>query len=788
MFMPPTVDATSLRKPFYHYWFSMRQTIAMLVAIHFTSLTAIAQSPADIAFFESKIRPLLIERCHECHSTNTKKQRGGLMLDSAAAIRTGGDNGPAAKTLLDAVHGRNNRKQMPPKTKLSANEVALLEEWVRRGLPFPGETKSVIAKGGIDWDKSRAFWSFQPLRPIAPPKVRDDAWPIRGIDRFVLADLEKRGLTPNAAAERRVLIRRVTFDLIGLPPTPEEIDAFVQDDRPDAYAQLVDRLLASPHHGEKWARFWLDLARYCDIAESWAEGKGQAWLYRDWVVQALNDDMPYDRFVRMQLAADLMPDAEPRHRAALGFIGLSPTYWKELQLDKDVIKGVVAEEWEERIHTFGSTFLGLALGCARCHDHKFDPVSVEDYYALAGVFASVKQTDVALLEEKSAQRVREAIAQVQTLEAKIKKLRADKAKQADNAKVIAGAEAEIAAIKQTTPGYGGTLARGVTEASLHVLADGPNRTKLDYRPGVPQNVPVQIRGNPSSEGPTVPRRFLTLFSKASPKPFTQGSGRRELADAIVYDAGPLAARVIVNRIWKEHLGTGLVSTPSDFGSQGARPTHPELLDDLAERFVRNGWSLRWLHREIVSSATYRQSGRFDAKKHAIDPDNRWHWRANRRRLDVEAWRDAMLAVNGSLDRTRGGPALDLGDAKNSRRTIYGVVKRRELHDLLRLFDFPDPTTHSAGRVPTTTALQQLYTLNSPLMRQQAQALVKRLKTDIPMGDDDRIRRAYGMLFGRTPTENQLRLAREFLGSPASDEMWHQYAHVLLGSNEFLFVD
>ncbi len=766
----------------------MRRTIVTFATLHFASLVAAAQSPADVAFFESKIRPLLVQRCYECHSTAEKKQRGGLRLDSAAAIRAGGDNGPLAKSLLDAVHGRNGRKQMPPKTRLSANEMALLAEWNRRGLPFPGDAKVVVAKSGIDWEKGRAFWSFQPLKAITPPMVRDTAWPTQRIDRFVLAELEKRGLAPNAPADRRVLIRRVTFDLIGLPPTPEEIDAFVKDERHDAYAHLVDRLLKSPHHGEKWARFWLDLARYCDVAEAWAEGKGQAWLYRDWVVQALNDDMPYDRFVRMQLAADLLPDAEPRHRAALGFIGLSPNYWKELQLDKDVIKGVVAEEWEERIHTVGSTFLGLALGCARCHDHKFDPVTVEDYYALAGVFASVKQGDVALLDEKSSQAVRMAMSQVQALEAKIKKLRAEKSKQAENKTIIAELDAEIAAIKSATPGYGNALARGIIEASLHVLADGPNRTKLDYRPGVPQDVPVQVRGNPASVGPIVPRRFLTLFSTAASRPFKQGSGRRELADAIVGDAGPLAARVIVNRIWKEHFGTGLVSTPSDFGSQGAWPTHPELLDDLAERFVRNGWSLRWLHREIVLSATYRQSSKFDAKKHASDPDNRWHWRANRRRLDVEEWRDAMLAVNGTLDRKIGGPALDLGDAKNNRRTIYGVVKRRELNELLRLFDFPDPTTHSAARVPTTTTLQQLYTLNSPLMRRQAQALVQRLKTDIPMSDEARIRRAYALLFGRAPTEMQVRFGREFLGSSGTDETWIQYAHVLLGSNEFLFVD
>ena len=748
------------------------------------SATGALRAQSDVDFFESKVRPILVERCQQCHSAKSKRANGKLHLDSREGILKGGESGPAVvpgevekSRLIAAIRYGQADLQMPPKGKLPASEIAVLEDWVRRGAVYPGPAGAIAKDAGIDWVKGRQFWSFQPVREIAPPVVREKNWPRQRIDAFVLAEQEKRGLKPSQTADRRVLIRRATFDLIGLPPTPEEVDAFLADTRLDAYERLIDRLLASPQYGERWARFWLDLARYCDIAEPWAENKGQPWLYRDWVVRAFNDDMPFDQFVHKQLAADLLPGAEPQDRAALGFLGLSPSYWKELQLDKDVIKGVVAEEWEERIHTLGTTFLGLTLACARCHDHKFDPISTQDYYALAGVFASIRHTDVSILPDAEAGQVKKAMEKVQSLQAQLKK---DKSKSAELA-------AKIEAIKRETPHYETSLACGVVEASLNVLPDGPNRTKLEYKPGVAQDVPMQIRGNPTNLGPIVPRRFLAVLSSEAPKPFAHGSGRLELARAITSEGASLAGRVIVNRIWKQHFGAGLVETPSDFGAQGARPSHPELLDDLTARFIKNGWSLKWLHRELMLSATYRQSGAHDERMAGIDPDNRWLWRMSRRRLDIESWRDAMLAVSGSLDLQRGGKALDLADANNRRRTLYGIVKRRELNDMLRLFDFPDPTTHNAARLPTSTPLQQLFTLNSPFLRQQSSALVERLKQDAS-DDDARIRRAYLLLYGRPASDRQVRIGLDFLGDSPNGETWTQYAHALLASNEFLFVD
>jgi hypothetical protein len=774
----------------------MQRWAIVLAAMSWANLAA-AQTPSatDLAFFESKVRPLLAERCHTCHSTKAKKQKGHLLLDNRDAILKGGESGPAIvpgeperSLLIQAVRYAKEDLQMPPQGKLPAGAIAVLEEWIRRGAPYPGSAAVNTAKEGIDWSKGRAFWSFQPPQRITPPEVREKSWPQQRCDPFILAELEKRGLSPSKAANRRVLIRRVTFDLIGLPPTPEEVEAFLNDARPDAYARVVERLLASPHYGERWARLWLDLARYCDIAEPWADTKGAAWLYRDWVVQAIQDDLPYDQFVQKQLAADLMPGALPRDRAALGFLGLSPTYWKELLLDKEVIKGVVAEEWEERIHTLSSTFLGLTVACARCHDHKYDPISTHDYYALAGVFASSRPTDISLLADVDAARVKQAQDKIRPLEEQIKKLQSGKIKNPDAGKAIAELTAKVAELKKAIPGSELPLACGVVEASLYVHADGPHKTKLEYKPGVAQDIALQIRGNPSNPGPIVPRRFLTVLSADPPKAFTHGSGRLDLARAIVTEGSPLSARVIVNRIWKQHFGSGIVETPSDFGVQGARPTHPQLLDDLTARFIQNGWSLKWLHREIMLSAVYQQTSLHDERKHTVDPDNRWLWRMNRRRLDVESWRDAMLAVSGSLKRELGGRPVDLADANNYRRTIYGTVKRRELHSMLRLFDFPDPVTHNPNRLPTTTPLQQLFTLNSPLLQQQAAALVKRLKSESPASEEDRIRRAYQLLYGRAATETHIRLARDFLGKSPSDAIWIQYAHVLLGSNEFVFVD
>ncbi|MBX3401342.1 MAG: PSD1 domain-containing protein [Gemmataceae bacterium] len=771
----------------------MRHSIPFVVLLLLSVVPSVAAEPdaAAVAYFEKQVRPLLIEHCHGCHSTKSKKSRGGLALDSREAILAGGETGPAVvpgkpeqSLLIAAVHATKAELQMPPKGKLGAKQIEVLEKWVRDGAVYPEGAKAAASLDPSSAE-ARQFWSFQPLRPITPPAVRDSKWPQRPIDSFVLAAMEQRKLAPSAQADRRVLIRRATFDLTGLPPTPVEVDAFIQDKRPDAYARLVEWLLASPQYGERWARYWLDLARYCDVPESWMKPRGQSWPYRDWVVKALNEDLPYDQFVIRQLAADLVPGLDPKERAALGFLGGSPDYWKELQLDVDVIRSIVADEWEEKIDAVSSTFLGLTVACARCHDHKFDPISTKDYYALAGVIAGTRMVDLPLLPDAEAAAVRRAVDDIQVLQEQMKALKAMKPPPADLKAKLDELTARIQKL-EATPGYKDVPVRGVVDGHVSVVSRGPNKTRLEYEEGVGHDIAMHARGNANRPGPVVPRRFLAVLSNEKARPFSKGSGRLELAQAIVTDGAPLAARVIVNRVWKHHFGRALVDTPSDFGRQGERPSHPELLDDLAARFVSNGWSLKWLHREIMLSAAYQQASAPDAAKQAIDPDNRWLWRMNRRRLDVESWRDAMLAVNGTLRKELGGPAQDLTDANNRRRTLYGQVRRRDLTDLLRLHDFPDPLTHSANRIPTTTPLQQLFALNGPLLRQEATALAKRLDTDVPAGGADRVKRAYSLLFNRTPTERELALALKYVdGKP---DAWSKYAHVLLGSNEFLFVD
>ena len=704
---------------------------------------AAAAPPAPGAndYFEKSVRPVLATHCFECHGP--KKQRGGLRLDSRAALLTGGDTGPALvpgnpdkSLLVKAVHYKGELK-MPPKGQLAPKQIAALAAWIRQGAPWPESTAAVRPApkdlGFRITPKDRAFWAFRPVADPPAPAVKDTAWPRTAVDRFVLARLEAAGLRPVEPADRRTLIRRVTFDLTGLPPTPEEVAAFVNDPAPDAFAKVVDRLLASPHYGERWARHWLDVARYGeDQAHTFQARKyPQGFRYRDWLIRAFNDDLPYDRFVTEQIAADLLDGPGRLERLpAVGFFALGPVYYGDPKR---------LDQIDDRIDTLSRGFLGLTVACARCHDHKFDPISTKDYYALAGVFAS---TDYA--------------------------------------------EVPLAPVKEVLPPPPAKATKGKKKAAppkgpfIHALKEMAR----------PTNLRVHIRGSASALGEEAPRRFMPILMRDDPPPFTRGSGRLELARAIASKDNPLTARVLVNRVWQHHFGKGLVGTVSNFGALGERPTHPELLDHLAARFMANGWSLKGLHREILLSSTYRLSSRPDAHNDAADPANKLLWRANRRRLEVEAWRDAILAASGKLDPAVGGPSGDLAAADNRRRTLYGMVSRHELNSLLRLFDFPDPNITAGERTVTTVPLQQLFVLNSEFMVQNAKALAAQLKA-AALDDAGRIRHAFVRLYGRPVSERELRLGLAFLSggdSRAPLTRWEQYAQVLLSTNEFLYVD
>ncbi|MDG2390073.1 MAG: PSD1 and planctomycete cytochrome C domain-containing protein [Planctomycetaceae bacterium] len=742
----------------------------------------------QVEFFEKNIRPLLVKHCHECHSSKEANDNGELDLESLAGIARGGfrgklwdDNNPDKSLLIEVVSFKNPDLQMPPEGKLSQLEIELLSGWIRMGSSLPEYQAEPVPEGAsIDYLQVRQFWSVRPLTKPPLPKVKQTERVKTAIDRFIFERLEEEQFTLRPEADRQTLIRRLTFDLTGLPPTSEEVEQYLADESTDAYEKLVERLLESPHYGERWARFWLDLTRYTDTTASWLKSTGQAWLYRDWVISAFNRNLPYDEFVRLQLAADLIPETTPKDYAALGMLGLSPTYWKELKLAPDVIRKVVAEEWDERVDAVSRTFLGMTISCARCHDHKFDPITMQDYYSLAGVFASTQLDDRPLLPDAEAEIVQQAHGKVTILEEKIKKI-----KQKDSPEV-SELNQQINEIKQNTPHYDSQWVNIVKEASVYVRPQGADATRLEYKNDQPRDLPIFRRGNPANPGEIVPRGFPVLFSGTEQRrQFKQGSGRQELSDALFSDSQALIARVFVNRIWAEHFGQGIVQTRSNFGKQGEKPSHPKLLDWLAGEFIRSGWDIKWLHRQIVSSSTYRQASTFAENAFHRDPENRLLWRMNRRRLTIEMWRDSMLAVSGNLDSSLGGPPGDLEGPDDNRRTIYGLIARRELNQMLRIYDFPEPTAHSPKRVSTTTPLQQLFVLNSPFVEKQAESLLQLLPVN--QSTTEKIQFCYRRLFAREPTADEVQVGLKFLAG-ANAERWTSYLHALLSLNEFLYVD
>ena len=714
----------------------------------------------QLEFFESRVRPLLVEHCYACHSGRAESLEAGLRVDARSHLLEGGDSGKAvvpgdANSSLLVAAVRYDGLEMPPDRRLSAAEVSDLERWINEGAAWPAEVlgeEMSETPAEVDWDRARSeHWAWRPLQDSTEPQVERTDWVRDPLDAYILAAMEARGLSPSPEAEARELLRRLHWDLVGLPPTWDEVVRFEATHARDAeaaIAEVVDELLSRPAYAERWARHWLDVARYSDGYGGFLDSAGldQAWRYRDWVVDALDADLPIDQFYRWQIAGDLLHGHEGA--VATGFLALGPTYQSDGG-DPESIAQARAETLDDRVDTVSRGMLGVTLACARCHDHKFDPIPQRDYYAFAGIFANTEVRETPLAPAAVVEAWDRHRAELDATRVRRDELRGKPAAEGREATVeenaeLAKLEARVRELEQAAPpGYD----RG------HALVDIGS-----------SDLAVALRGNPRRLGEVAPRRFLTLFPQVAWPEAVEGSGRLALADAVVDVRNPLTARVFVNRIWGHHFGVGLVRTPSNFGKLGEEPSHPELLDRLALEFMHDGWSLKRLHRRILLSSTYRQSSRFDPQKYALDGDNRWLWRQNPRRSDVEAWRDSLLAITGELDDSRGGPSIDDINASR-RRTLYAKVSRSgeqfASDRFLRTFDFPLMRSSVEQRPTSIVPQQYLFLLNSSFVEERARAFAASL---IQSGenDADRIRIAYQRALGREPSPTELALGLAFV--------------------------
>ncbi|MBM3737349.1 MAG: DUF1553 domain-containing protein [Acidobacteria bacterium] len=852
-------------------------------------------------FFESRVRPLLAARCYSCH---TDVRTSGLRVDSRDALLKGGNRGPAivpgdpARSLLAAaVEHRAPGLHMPPQGRLADTEIAAIATWIRDGAIWPTASAPVRQAERAVTEADRDFWSLKPIRN-----------PGGSIDSLVRARLARQGLTPNPAADHRTLIRRLSFDLTGLPPEPADFDL--------DYETAAGRMLASPHFGERWGRYWLDVARFGeeDYTGTAPRFYPNAWRYRDWVIGAFNRDLPYDVFVKAQLAADLMPGADPSLTGGLGLFGFGPWYYGISQPPQ-----ARSDERHDRVDMVTRGFLGLTGACARCHDHKYDPITMRDYYSVAAVFHNSQYEEYPLVDASIVKQYKNAQAAVKAQQAKIAKLLDARRDELAGELAHTIAETMVAAAMERSSEDTGmdcdlldrfsrylakpeeefpylkpwhdAVARGAAEPELRrigeefqarVISTAARKKKLDaendaareaakarlpkhrkvvlpggydseadFNPGAdvpvksldPQDMylwrrfylgrdgllrfeddrierfvegprraelgalraelerlkkasppaygfhqglaeheervdlPMNVRGDPFQDGEPVGPRFLTVLSTGTPPEWRNGSGRLELAEAIVQS--PIAARVMANRVWTQLLGAGIVATPSNFGRSGARPSNPELLEYLSWRLAHGGWSVKKLILEIVRSDTYRASSKPSQANDQADAANTLFWRANRRRLDAEAYRDSILSVCGTLDRRAGGESDPLNDSMQ-RRTVYARVSRFQQDETLSLFDFPSASVSVEKRASTNVPLQKLYLLNSPFLLRQSEALGRRMRE---LG----VTASYLRIFGRPAAEAELRMAEEFLRQAGPDG-WTRYAQVLLSSNEFAFID
>jgi hypothetical protein len=766
-----------------------------------------------IAFFESKIRPVLVEHCYRCHSASSAAPKGGLLVDSRKAMRAGGDSGPAvvpgdpdASLLLSAIsHSDPDLKMPPKKERLPEAVINDVRTWIRMGAADPRDDTAVrVTSPAVDIEAGRRFWAFQ--KPVAhpPPATKDSSWARRELDHFILAKLETSGLEPSVDAEPAVLMRRLHFDLVGLPPSPDAVRRFQESIATDgidlALEAEVDRLLASPDFGERWGRHWLDVARFAESSGKEANVSfPYAWRYRDYVVDAVNADMPFDRFIVEQVAGDLLPADTDAERARLliatGFLALGPKNLDEankLQFAADVV--------DEQIDALTRGVMASSVACARCHDHKFDPFAMEDYYALAGVFASTRTYfgthvsptnriggDPLILPRGAGLPIlHKSISQarVASLKAELAGLKKEEEDgQAAIKKALeTGTEPEKAfslrdalRIFWKSGGIEGELEKVDESGQALPLAMGV----LDS--GQIIDAPLLDRGDIGRPGKPVPRGFPRVVAISnSPAIPSDQSGRLELARWLVHPDHPLTARVMANRVWRHIFGAGIVSTVDNFGFSGQPPSHPELLDDLAVRFVAGGWSVKRLVRELVLSRTYRQSSAYNDQAFRTDPENRLLWRAAKRRLDAEAIRDAMLVVSGELDSTRLTGSLvgrEIGDRPISligldsrlpadldgsrHRSIYLPVIRDRLPDVLDLFDCAEPSLVTGDRETTNVPVQALYLMNAPFVQARARGLADRLLREA--GDDEhRIHRAFLLCYSRAPDAEEARMIVSFL--------------------------
>jgi hypothetical protein len=802
------------------------------------------KAPAKgLEFFEAKVRPILVQHCYRCHATESGTAKGGLRVDSRQALRSGGDRGPAvvpgdpqASWLLTAVTHLDPDLKMPPnKDRLPQSAIADLRAWIAMGAPDPREEKAARAPGGKAYVRvDGSFWAYQPPRAAEPPAVRDRAWGRQALDHFILAELEKNKLAPSADASPGVLLRRLHFDLVGLPPTPAALTRFrarMEADGLDAaLAAEVDELLAAPAFGEKWGRHWLDVARFGESSGGEANiSFPYAWRYRDYVIDAINADIPFDRFVTEQVAGDLLPYRDDAERARLliatGFLAVGPK-----NLDEGNAKQFQADLVDEQINAVTRAVLASSIACARCHDHKTDPFSMQDYYALAGVFTSTRTyfgtavspanrvggDPLPLPRVKGLKAYHESIppARVAKLKEQLASLRKEQV------------ERQAKAWQAIKDGQDPEPFFNIRDALRIFWTSGAIEGQLEKVDESGQALPLAMgvldkervvdarlfeRGDVSQPRSAVPRRFPEVFAKAGDVALpAKQSGRLELARWLTSPEHPLTSRVIVNRVWSYLFGAGLVRTVDNFGSTGEAPSHPELLDHLALRFAGEGWSIKKLVREFVMSRTYRQASTFHEQAFLRDPDNRLLWRAAKRRLPAEAIRDAMLAAAGTLDAARPEGSLvgrvigdrpisligldkkippDLDDSNH--RSLYLPVLRDRLPDALDLFDFAEPSLVTGQRETTNVPVQALYLMNSPFVQKQAAALAARLDKET-QSDSERIERAFLLCFSRPPGPAEVERCLRFLDNtgPAAAERrtLASFCQALLATAEFRNLD